>query len=141
MVPTPPSATAQLGLTFITLPVRAWAILAQLQGNVRQAIQLYEWLLSLTPRSKSLLGRLAGALTQHGLIDAAMQTYEELLAINPNHVGALRQFARLAMKRGHDAQARQCFERVLHLHPGDAESQQSLRNLDALGTIKKGFSA
>ena len=45
------------------------------------------------------------------------------------------------MKRGDDPQARQCFERILHLHPGDLEAQQSLRNLDALGTIKKGFSA
>ena len=55
------------------------------------------------------------------------------------HLGALRKLARLAMKRGNDAQTRQCFERILQLHPGDLQAQQSLRNLDALGTIKKGF--
>ena len=137
----PPSPLAQVGVTLATLPVRSWAILSQLQGNTRQAINLYEWLLSLMPRSRSLLMRLAMTLTKSSLPDAAMQTYEELLVVDPSHLGALRKLARLAMKRGNDAQARQCFDRILHLHPGDLEAQQSLRNLDALGTIKKGFSA
>lgn len=137
----PPSVISQAGLTIITLPLRWWANLAALQGRSRQATNLYEWLLRITPRSRSLLMRLAATLTRAGLEDAALQTYDELLAIDPNHLGALRKLARLAMKRGNDAQARQCFERVLHLHPGDLEAQQSLRNLDALGTIKKGFAA
>ena len=137
----PPSKLSQLGLSLVTLPVLGWAILNQMRGQSRPAINVYEWLLSLTPRSRSLLMRLAGTLTQSGLEDAALQTYEELLAVDPNHLGALRKLARLAMKHGDDPKARQCFERVLHLHPGDLEAQQSLRNLDALGTIKKGFSA
>ena len=137
----PPSPLIQAGVWLLTLPVRWWAMLAELQGNVRHAINLYEWLLSLAPRSRSLLLRLAMTLTRAGLDDAALQTYEELLVIDPNHLGALRKLTRLAMKRGNDAQARQCFERILHLHPGDVEAQQGLRNLDALGTIKKGFSA
>ena len=137
----PPSALSQVGITALTLPLRLWAILAQLRGDLRQATNLYEWLLSLAPRSRSLLMRLAMTLTRSGLDDAALQTYEELLIIDPNHLGALRKLARLAMKRGNDPQARQCFERILHLHPADVEAQQSLRNLDALGTIKKGFSA
>ena len=135
----PPSPVAQALLALITLPIRSWAILSQLRGDTRQAINLYEWLLRLSPRSRALLMRLAIALTQRGLEDAALQTYEELLVVDPNHLAALRKLARLAMKRGNDAQARQCFERILHLHPGDVEAQQSLRNLDALGTLKKGF--
>ena len=83
--------------------------------------------------------RLATVLHKRGLDDASLQTYEELLAVDPNHLGGLRNLARLAMKRGNDAQARQCFERIAHLHAGDVEAQQILRNLDALGTIKKGF--
>lgn len=137
----PTSPLSQLGLDLLTLPLRLWAILLELQGNARAATNLYEWLLSLNPRSTSLLMRLAMALQRRGLDDAALQTYEELLAVDPNHLGALRRLARLAMKRGNDAQARQCLERIAHLHPGDVEAQQSLRNLDALGTIKKGFSA
>lgn len=135
----PPSPISQFLLAFLTMPIRLWAILAQLQGNIRQATNLYEWLLRLTPRSASLLMRLAMTLTRGGLDDAALQTYEELLAVDPNHLAALRRLARLAMKRSNDPQARQCFERILQLHPGDIEAQQSLRNLDALGTIKKGF--
>ena len=137
----PPTSLSQLGLGLLTLPIRWWAMLVELQGKHRQAANIYEWLLHLTPRSRALLMRLAMTLTRGGLDDAALQTYEELLAVDPNHLGALRKLARLAMKRGNDPQARQCFERILHLHPGDLEAQQSLRNLDALGTIKKGFSA
>ena len=137
----PPSFLWQVGLGVLTLPLRGWVMIAELQGDHRQAINLYEWLLRLVPRSRSLLMSLAMALARSGLEDAALQTYEELLAIDPNHLGALRKLARLAMKRGDDAKARQCFERILQLHPGDLEAQQSLRNLDALGTIKKGFSA
>ena len=136
----PPSFLSQLGLTLLTLPVRWWAAMALLQGKFQQAINLYQWLLGLQPRSTSLLLRLATALTRRGLDDAALQTYEELLAIDPKHLGALRRQARSAMKRGNDALARQSFERILQLHPGDLEAQQSLRNLDALGTLKKGFS-
>ena len=137
----PPSLFSQLVLMFVTLPIRGWAALAELRGDLRQAIGIYEWLLSMLPRSPALLMRLAAALTRSGLEDAALQTYEELLALQPNHLGALRNLARLAMKRSNDPQARQCFERILKLRPGDLEAQQSLRNLDALGTIKKGFSA
>ena len=136
----PPSAISQLGVALLTLPVRSWAIFAQLRGDLRQAQGLYEWLLRQAPSSKSLLMRLAVTLTRSGLEDAALQAYEELLAVDPSHLGALRHLARLAMKRGDDPRARQCFERILHLHPADLEAQQSLRNLDALGTIKKGFS-
>lgn len=136
----PPSALSQAGIAVLTLPLRAWAILAQLRGNLRQAADTYEWLLRMAPRSRALLMRLAATLSRSGLDDAAQQTYEELLVIDPNHIGALRKLARLAMKRGNDALARQCYERILHLHAGDLEAQQSLRNLDALGTIKRGFS-
>ena len=137
----PPSKLSQLSLSALTMPVQWWAMICQLQGHTRRAANLYEWLLSLAPRSRSLLMRLAVALTQSGLEDAAVQTYEELLIVDPNHLAGLRKLSRLAMKRNNDAQARQCFERILHLRPGDLESQQSLRNLDALGTIKKGFAA
>jgi len=128
-----------VALRLVTLPVRVAAIIAQLRGRDRQAINLYEWLLSLDPGSRSLLLRLALTLNHAGLDDAAVQTYEELLTRDPNHLVALRRLARMSMKRGQDPQARQCFERILQLHPGDLEAQQSLRNLDALGTIKKGF--
>lgn len=137
----PPSWLSQLAVFVFSMPLRGWALVCALQGQHRRAIQLYERLLSLQPRSRGLLMRLAATLSRAGLDDAALATYEELLSIAPNHVAGLRQFARLAMKHGHDSQARQCFERLLALAPNDLEAQQGLRNLDALGTIKKGFTA
>ena len=137
----PPSWLTQLAAVVVGLPIRIWAGVCGLQGQYRHAIQLYERLLCLQPRSQGLLIQLASTLSHAGLDDAALATYEELLGINPNHVAALRKLARLSMKRGDDEQARRCFERILALTPNDLEAQQSLRNLDALGTIKKGFAA
>ena len=137
----PPSWLNQLAMLLVGLPLRGWALLCRLQGHTNQAIQLYERLLCRQPRSRSLLMQLAGALGRAGLADAALATYEELLSLDPRHLPALRRLARLAMKRGQDPQARHCFEQILSLVPNDLEAQQGLRNLDALGTIKKGFTA
>ncbi len=137
----PPSWVSQVVAVVLGLPLRLWAGLCLMQGQTRQAIHLYEQLLSLQPRSRGLLMQLAAALSRANLDDAALATYEELLGIDPNSLAALRKLARLAMKHGNDNQARQCFERILKLSPNDLEAQQSLRNLDALGTLKKGFSA
>lgn len=137
----PPGWLTQAGLLLISWPLRVWVVLLSWQGHHRRAIQHFEGLLRLQPRSAWLLLHLADSLHRAELDDAALATYEELLALHPNHLAALRQMAKLSMARGHDMQARRCFERVLTLVPNDLEAQQSLRNLDALGTIKKGFSA
>lgn len=137
----PPSPIVLFGLGILTLPVRAIAIIAQEAGQTEQATQLFEWLLNINPGSTALLLRLATTLSKRGLDDAAIQTYEELLAVDSNHLPGLRKLARLAMKRSDDTQSRDCFERILKLKPTDVEAQQSIRNLDALGTLKKGFSA
>src|SRR3990167_7801707 len=50
----PPSWIYQFGLFLLTLPIRFFAELSQIQGNRRKTIRLYEWLLSLFPRSRSL---------------------------------------------------------------------------------------
>jgi tetratricopeptide (TPR) repeat protein len=136
----PPSWVNQLFAAVVGIPMRLLAGFSTMQGQARQAVQLYEQLLSLQPRSRSLLMQLASSLARSGLDDAAMATYEELLSMFPNYLPALRHFARLALKRGNDQQARQCFERILTLVPNDLEAQQGIRNLDAIGTIKKGFS-
>ena len=137
----PPSVITQVAGAVIGFPLQFWAGLCAMQGKHRQAIQLYERLLSLQPRSRGLRMDLAAALSASRLDDAALATYDELLSIHQNHLPALRKLARLCMKRSDDLRARQCFERIIALAPNDLEAQQGLRNLDALGTIKKGFAA
>lgn len=137
----PPSMLSQFVGALLGAPLQVLAGLATIQGQHRQAIQHIERLLCLSPRSKGLLMQLATSLTSAGLDDAAAAAYDELLSLDPNHLGALRRLARLSMKRGQDDQARRCFERILAVTSNDLEAQQGLRNLDALGTIKRGFSA
>ena len=82
----PPSVLTDLGLALLTLPLHLWGMALEMRGELRQATNVYQWLLGLAPRSRALLMRLAGALTRSGMEDAALQTYEELLSIDPNHV-------------------------------------------------------
>ena len=137
----PASWVSRLAALVATLPLRAWAVACQFQGQPRRAVSLYERALCLQPGSRSLLTGLAGCLLRSGMDEAGLAAYEELLAQHPNHLPALRHVAKLCMKRGDDARARQCYERILSVAPNDLEAQQGVRNLDALGTIKKGFSA
>jgi len=137
----PPSWLSRVATLIASLPLRVWALVTSVRGEHQQASQLYERLLYLQPCSRGLLMSLASTFSRAGFDDAALATYEEVLGIDPNNLPALRKLARLAMKRGNDNQARQCFDRILSLAPNDLEAQQGLRNLDALGTIKKGFSA
>ena len=137
----PASRVGRIASFLATLPLRAWAVACSLQGRSRQAVALYERALSIQPGSRSLLTHLAGCLLRAGMDDAGLAAYEELLSLHPNHLPALRHVAKLCMKRGDDARARACYERILAAAPNDLEAQQGIRNLDALGTIKKGFSA
>ena len=137
----PPAPLTQFATTLLSVPVGCWALACSLRGDHRRAMTLYERLLCIHPRSRWLLLRLADSLSHVGLEAAALAIYDELLSLEPNYLKALRHLAHLAMKRGLEAKARQCFERILTVVPTDLEAQQSLRNLDALGTIKKGFSA
>ena len=137
----PVSWPARLAAWLGTLPLQIGAAVHTLQGQPRRAVYLYEQALGIQPGSRSLLTQLAGALLRAGMDDAGLAAYEELLGLHPNHLPALRHVAKLCMKRGDDARARQCYERILAVAPNDLESQQGIRNLDALGTIKKGFSA
>jgi tetratricopeptide (TPR) repeat protein len=135
----PPSRLSRAAYLIASLPLRLWAVVTSVRGEGQRASQLYERLLCLQPCSRRLLMGLAATFSRAGLDDAALATYEEILALDPNYLAGLRKLARLAMKRGNDNQARQCFDRILTLAPNDLEAQQGLRNLDALGTIKKGF--
>ena len=137
----PSSWVGRLISLLATLPLRAWAAVCGMQGRTRQAVSLYERALCIEPGSRSLLTQLAGSLLRAGLDDAGLAAYEELLSQHPNHLPALRRVAKLSMKRGDDLRARQCYERILSVAPNDLEAQQGIRNLDALGTIKKGFAA
>ena len=135
----PPSLLNQLVASIVSLPISLWATLCSLQGQHKQAVSLYEQLLSLQPRSRGVLMKLATTLSTANMSDAALAAYEEVLGIDPNYVPGLRKLARLSMKHGNDEQARRCFEKIISLSANDLEAQQGLRNLDALGTIKKGF--
>ena len=135
----PPSLISRLVGGLVSLPIHAWALLCTMQGQHKQAVSLYEQMLSVQPRSRGVLMKLAATLQTANMDDAALAAYEEVLGIDPNHIPALRKLARLSMKHGNDEQARRCFEKIISLAANDLEAQQGLRNLDALGTIKKGF--
>ncbi len=101
-----------------------------------KAISAYENILSKNPIERSSLLRMAHLLVQEQQLPSAIQILEELLQTWTNHLPALKQVAQLYMKVDQENKARECYERILKIDPKNTEAERSLKNLDALGTIR-----
>lgn len=132
--------TAALG-TLRALPLLLRAQLAEQRKDWTAAASGYDLALRQAPNQSGWLYRLGQALLQQGQETAAIETMEEAAQLNPRMLPATRQLADLYLKRGDDQHARACFERILKAVPHDIQAERGLKNLDAMGTIRKGFSA
>ena len=133
-------------LTAALRTLQAWPIvlqaqLAQQRKDWNAAAAAYDLALRQAPRQASWLYQLGQMLLQLGQEAAAVETLEESIAANPKLLAATRQLADLYLKRGDDQHARACFERILKVVPHDIQAERGLKNLDAMGTIRKGFGA
>ena len=124
--------------------LQAWplAVRGQLAEQRKQwaaASAAYDLALRQVPTHAGWLYRLGQALLQQGQETAAIESLEEAVQFNPKLLAATRQLAELYLKRGDDQHARACFERILKVVPRDIQAERGLKNLDAMGTIRKGF--
>ena len=134
------------GLTALTrklgaLPHLLRAQLAAGRKDWTQAASAYDAALRQSPLEPAWLYRLGRTLLAQGQEPAAIETLEESVQLNPNFLPASRQLAELYLKRGDDQHARACFERILKAVPHDIQAERGLKNLDAMGTIRKSFGA
>ena len=127
--------------TLRALPLFLQARLAEQRKEWAAASAAYDLALRHVPEQASWLFRLGQVLLQQGHKSAAIETLEEAVQLNSRLLAATRQLADLYLQQGDDQHARACFERILKAVPHDIQAERGLKNLDAMGTIRKGFGA
>ena len=113
--------------------------LADSRKDWTAAAAAYDQALRQAPQHSAWLYQLGQALLKQGQEAAALDALEEATELNPRLLAATRQLADIYLKRGDDQRARTCFERILKVVPHDIQAERGLKNLDAMGTIRKGF--
>jgi tetratricopeptide (TPR) repeat protein len=124
----------KLSSSFITIK----AYFLDHRGQLEEAIKQYEKALRVDPNNERALKNLANDLLNLNMTEAAIEVFEEIRDVNLNNVGALKKLGDLYLKKENYTQAQDCFERVLKLKPHDLDAERGLKNLAALGTIKRG---
>ncbi len=109
------------------------------RGEFKRAIDEYEKFLRKDPFNEKALLKLARIFLKLEDINSALRTFEEVVQLNPANVEALKKLGELYIKTDNLSSARSCFSAVLAISPHDLDAEKFLRNLDALGTLKKSF--
>ncbi len=107
-------------------------------GKKMKAIDNYEKILRSDPGNLIVLHQMAGLFIKEGLTESAIATYEDIIEIDKKDIGTFKELARLYAEKGDYNKARFCYNSVLQLQPGDSDAEDGLKNIDALGTIRRG---
>lgn len=115
------------------------ALIFYLRGDTKRAIYEYEKLLSNEPFNEKVLLELAIIFRRENQVNSALRTFEEVVQLNPKNIAALKNLGELYMQTDVLSKARSCFKTVLSISPRDLDAEKFLRDLDALGTLKRNF--
>ena len=100
-------------------------------GRIQDAIQQFEFALTVHPHHEALRNNLATACFIEGDLPRAEVHYREALRVQPNYFNARFNLGRVLASQGRKVQAKQELDRALVLQPGNAEVLEALRNLDS----------
>ncbi|MBM3253705.1 MAG: tetratricopeptide repeat protein [Candidatus Omnitrophica bacterium] len=110
-----------------------------LQNNIKRSVDEYEKLLRKEPFDEKALLKLARIFQKINDANSALRLFEEVVQLKPKNIEALKRLGELYIKTDDLPRARSCFNAVLSISPYDLDAEKFLRNLDALGTLKKNF--
>ena len=103
-------------------------------GQLDEAKQTYEAILSLNPCHADALVNIGNILYQQGSSGLAGESYRGALEIDPDHVEANYNLANLLEEAGNLVEAVRFFQRSLRIDPGFAEAHYNLaRVLEKIG--------
>jgi tetratricopeptide (TPR) repeat protein len=108
-----------------------------LRGEWISAIKEFEKVLSIHPKHKGVLLRLALAAEKNGMIDVAVDSLNAIRCIDPKDVTVIKQMARIYKEAGQLDNARRCYEDVLSINQHDPDAGPELRKIAAIGTIQQ----
>lgn len=135
----PPSLLTTISNKFKSLPSFIKAFVFESKTKFIPAIEEYEKILKNEPNNIYILIKTAQCLLKQHDHSSALQAFEEIRQLAPNNIIVLKNMGQLYSQIENYPLSRECYETILKLHPHEPEAEKNLKNLDALGTIKKNF--
>lgn len=109
------------------------------KGNISGALERLEKIIASNPNDTETLKKISDIFYKKGLSHHAIQNLEEAKSINPKEITIVKKLGEIYLKKEDYQNAKSNYEEALKLNPNDPEVLKSLKNLDALGTIKREF--
>lgn len=104
------------------------------------AINEFERCLLKNANNGKVLNKIYEILLEEKLTQSAIRVLEEIKELQPKNIVNLKKLGELYLKVGEYALAKNLYEGILRIDPKDPDAIRGLKNLDALGTIKRDFS-
>ncbi|MBN1587209.1 MAG: hypothetical protein JW937_07255 [Candidatus Omnitrophica bacterium] len=135
----PAKGMAKMAASLKSAPQLAQAALHTNRKDWAKAAAAYEAVLRANPTHEGALHQHGKVLLELDCVNAAVAVWEFLLKTNPDHMDTLRQLAALYLRTANSSKAHDAFERILKSNPNDGEARRGLKDLDAIGTLERGF--
>ena len=136
----PPSKLSEAISNIISIGYFIKALIFKLRNEPSLAILEYEKILANNPFSIWALLEQGKTFLYMELRDSAIYCFEEIYAVEQNNMTALKNLGKLYIDKGDYDRARASYKKLMEVHPHDHDAEKGLRNLDALGAIKKNYS-
>ena len=105
------------------------------EGEIADALQLYDEILKINPTHIHALNYKGLALASMGHYEEAIQWYDKVLNIDPSNISALNNKGVALYNLGHYEEAIQWYDKVLKLDPNDSDAKYN-KNIALLNMNK-----
>ena len=111
------------------------------KDDITGYLEILEKIIASNPNDYETLKNIADIFYKKGMALHAISNLEEARLANPKDIDILKKLGELYIKREDYHNAKTAYDSALKINPNDTEALKSLKNLDALGTIKREFTA
>lgn len=137
----PPNSVTKIVIFLISIFYTIKAFILRLRNDPSLAVMEYEKILALNPFAKNTLFRLGKTFIYMGLNESAIYAFEEIFAMRPKNIVVLKNLGKLYMDIGEYDKSKSYYKKLMEIHPHDHDAEKGLRNIDALGTIKRNYAS
>ncbi len=135
----PPSIIAKVFKNISSFFIELKADGLRKKNEKLSALNEYEKCLLNYPYNVKVLNKIYEILLEEKLTNSAIKILEEIRELQPKNLINLKTLGDLYLKVGEYNSAKDIFEEILKQDPKDPDAIRGMKNLDALGTIKRDF--
>ncbi|MFA5388406.1 MAG: tetratricopeptide repeat protein [Candidatus Omnitrophota bacterium] len=130
-----PSLASPLNKIFLSMQAKN----LRKKGDIPGCLEILEKIIAANPRDAEALKTISDIFYEKGMAAHAINNLEEAKLANPKDITTFKKLGKLYERKEDYRNAKTAYESALKINPHDTEVLKSLKNLDALGTIKHEF--